>query len=412
MKTIWFISHSAMPPHLAVRTRTNKFAKYLTKKGYNVEIFAASTIHNSDINLINDNSTLFIEKEYEGVKYNHIRTSNYSGNGISRIINMLQFPFRLSKVSKKKKVKPDVIICNPQSVFAVIPYLISKKIDSKFILDVRDLWTESIVDFLGYSQKNPIIQFLYSVEKWVFKKSDKIIFSMEGGKDYLIDRGINKKMSLSKVHHITNGFDLDDFNYNKLNYPLNDDLLENKDIFKVVYTGAIREANNISFLVDTAKEIQNSGIKDIQFLIYGEGPDKRKLEERCKRENINNIHFKGQVEKKFIPYILSTSNLNLLNYKQVNTWKYGGSQNKLSEYIASGKPTLSSIDMNYNQIKKFNCGKICSTNDPNDFAKEIISFYEMSSEKYAVYCNNAEKASQELDYKKLVDKLEEIILEA
>ena len=57
---------------------------------------------------------------------------------------------------------------------------------------------------------------------------------------------------------------------------------------------------------------------------------------KMKKENLKNVKFKGKVEKKYIPYILSKSNLNILNYKQADTWKYGGSQNKQFEYLASG----------------------------------------------------------------------------
>lgn len=105
MKNIWFISPLTMPPDRAVRIRTNILAKGLAKKGYAVEVFTGSKIHNTNINLIEDNRTLYIEREYEGVLYNHIRTSDYYSNGILRLYNMLQFQFRLIKVAALKKAK-------------------------------------------------------------------------------------------------------------------------------------------------------------------------------------------------------------------------------------------------------------------------------------------------------------------
>lgn len=291
----------------------------------------------------------------------------------------------------------------------MIPYLISRKYKASFILDVRDLWTESIVEFLGYSRNNPLIKLSYLIEKWIYKKADQIIFSMEGGKDYLIDRGISNKINMDKVNHITNGVDLDSFNYNRNNFPTKDAILNDENIFKVIYTGAIRVANNIEFIVNVAKIIYETGNENIQFLIYGDGSEKDLLVKYCTENNIKNIHFKGHVDKKYIPYILSKSNLNILHYKQVNTWKYGGSQNKLSEYIASGKPILSSIDMSYNQIRKYNCGKICNTDDAKVFAEEIISFYNMSNDEYKKYCDNASSASKELNYRKLIEKLQVIV---
>ena len=408
MRTIWFISHNAMPPHMAVRTRTNNFARLLSERGYGVEIFSASTIHNTDINMIADGE-LYIENEYDGVIYNHVRTSSYSGNGIKRMINMMQFPLRLRKVSRLKERKPDVVVCNLQSVFGVVPYLISRSFGSMFIAEVRDLWPESIVEFKGISRRNIVIRLLYRFERWIYERADEIIFSMEGGKDYLIDRGINSTVNMEKVHHIGNGVDIPKFEYNKRNFVVNDELINREDIFKVVYCGSIREANNVGFLVDVAKVIQSKGIEGIQFIIYGDGPERARLERICVEQDISNIRFEGFVDKKYIPYILSKSDLNVLVYKQAGTWKYGGSQNKLNEYIVSGKPILSSIDMSYNQIVKHNCGRVCATSDSEVFAEAIIEFYQMEPAEYAAYCNNELNAIQTLDYSNLVSQLERVI---
>jgi hypothetical protein len=119
-----------MPPQYEMRIRNNIMAKYLMQKGYKVKIFSASTIHNTNINLINDKK-LFIEKAYGELNFVHVRTSNYKGNGFSRVINMLQFPLRFIKVAKKIDNKPDIIICDLEAIFAWAPYLIAKKFNAK-----------------------------------------------------------------------------------------------------------------------------------------------------------------------------------------------------------------------------------------------------------------------------------------
>lgn len=398
-----------MPPEYEMRVRNNKMAKYLMKSGHKVKIISASTLHNTNIDLLENSKDILVEKKYEDLEFVHIKTSKYKGNGFSRIINHLQFPLRLLFHYKKISLKPDVIICDLGALFAIFPYIVSKKIRSKFILEVRDLWPESIVEFLGYSRNNPIIKILYLIEKWIYKKSDQIIFSMEGGKDYIVNKGLDNQVRLVKVHYITNGVDIDEFNFNKENYSIDSDFLEDRKKFKVVYTGSIRTANNVGFLVDVAEVIQAKGYHDIKFIIYGDGPDRIALENRCKVKKINNIIFKGQVNKKYVPYIISKSDLNILNYKQTKTWRYGGSQNKLSEYIASKKPILSTINMNYNPIVKFNCGKVCDSSNPKDFANEILYFYGLSDREYNAYCVNSKKAAENLDYKNLTKELERII---
>ena len=74
----------------------------------------------------------------------------------------------------------------------------------------------------------------------------------------------------------------------------------------------------------------------------------------CKKETISNVIFKEKwVNPKYIPYILSKSNLNILNYIPNYIWKYGAIQNKLFQYLASGKPILSNLKMGYCLIISF-----------------------------------------------------------
>lgn len=56
MKRVWFVSHYSMPPKYEMRIKTQMYAHYLQKKGFECTIFSASTIHNTSINLIEDNS--------------------------------------------------------------------------------------------------------------------------------------------------------------------------------------------------------------------------------------------------------------------------------------------------------------------------------------------------------------------
>ncbi|SUY45808.1 WblI protein [Clostridium putrefaciens] len=411
MKNVWIINHYSMPPQYETRVRNNIMAKYLIKKGYKVKIFAASTIHNTDINLINDKKKLYIQKTYDELDFVHIKTSNYSGNGISRIINMLQFPLRLLKVSKRIGEKPDVVICDLEAIFAWSPYLVAKKFKSKFILEVRDLWPESIVVYKNMSKCNPIIRILYKIEKWIYKRSDKLIFSMEGGKDYIINKGWDKDIDMSKIHYINNGVDLEQFNYNKKNHITKDVHLDNEDTFKVVYAGSIRQANNVKKIVDVADTIKKNGNTNIRFLIYGDGSDKEVLEKYCMENDIDNIVFKGQLEKDKIPYILSKCDLNIMHFSQSSLKKYGSSMNKMFDYLASGKPSISDCEFGYDIFNKYQGGISLDNANSEVLAENIIKFYNMSKEEYNTYCDNALKAAEDFDFKILTDKLEKVILE-
>jgi len=409
-KTIWLINPSAMPPYREQRIQTLKRAEYLQKNGHNVYIIGGSYFHNTDINLITD-KTLFIEKEYDGIKFVHVRNTTYLRNTILRIYSLLEFHLRLFKVSKFLS-KPDVISLYTSIPFSNIIYYLAKRFKAKLVLDVVDLWPESFVALGLVSKYNPILWFAYRAEKWIYKKADKIVFSMEGGADYLKEKKWDTEsggpVNLNKVKYINNGVDLNDFN-NKVNYTIDDADLNNESLFKVIYLGSIRLANGVELILDAAKYLEH--LPNVKFLIYGNGTEREKLKQRLESENIKNVILKQEwVELKYVPYILTKSSLNLLNYTKNPIFNFGGSQSKLFQYMASGKPICSNIKMAYCPINEFNIGIAKEFNNAKEYSDAILSIYNLSKYDYQELCNNALVASKKYDYEYLTNKYIEFCL--
>ena len=144
-----------------------------------------------------------------------------------------------------------------------------------------------------------------------------------------------------------------------------------------MYTGTIRPVNNVGNLLDTAKLLKDQ--KDIRFLIFGGGSQLELMQERVKKEKIGNVVLKGFVEKKYIPYILSRSSVNILNYSQSQyNWSRGNSSNKLFEYMASGKPIISTVKMGYCILEKYQCGLSLEECTPEALAEEIRNIHDLS----------------------------------
>jgi len=406
MKNIWFVSHYSMPPELEQRNKTQMYAHYLNLMGYTTTIFSASTIHNSNINLITTNE-LYINKKYNDLDFIHIKCHNYAGNGLRRILNMFEFSKKFRKIANKMN-PPEVVIADVNCInyFSIFRYCRENKI--KFYIDMRDLWPMSIVEYYKYSERNPLIKYLYFREKNMYRNADGVIFSMPGGADYIKDKKWEKYLPTEKTHYINNGVDLNSF-YNQIaHYCFNDSELDDTT-FKVIYTGSIRVANNLKPLVEAGRKLLDRGYKDIRIMIYGEGDAKKGLEELCKTEAIDNVVFKGNVPKTEIPFVLSKSDLNVLIYKQSRTLQYGGSQNKLFEYMAIGKPILITVSMNYNFVKDANCGLCIDEPTPEKIANAIIECYNMPKVKRAEMGVRGKEFVKEFDFSKLTERLQSII---
>jgi len=407
-QNVWIWNHYATNMFFDQAGRHYWFAENLIKEGYKPTIFCASTNHFSD-NHIDTKGSRYSLDSVNNIPFIFVNTPEYKGNGKKRVLNMISFYKGLIKTAKEfaeLNGKPDVILASSVHPLTLVAGIkIAKKFGVPCICEVRDLWPETLIAYNKLNKDSLITKILCFGEKWIYEKADKLIFTMEGGKDYIIDKRWNIEqggsIDIDKVHHINNGVNLEVFNYNKEHYKIADEDLEKKDTFKVVYAGSIRLANNVKSIVDTALEIKKLGYKDIEFIIYGDGNDKVKLERYCIDNNVDNVVFKGFVNKKYIPYILSMSDLNIIHFEQNKIKKYGASLNKMFEYFASGKPILSDCEFGYDLINKYKAGYSRDLKNPIDFSRKIIDIYNLNEDEYKELCNGSIRASSEYDYKLL-----------
>lgn len=403
-KTIWMLNHYAE----IGSGRHYKFAQNLSKKGYNVKIFAASSVHNRTNNKIKG-SIKYIEEKRADFSFIYIKARNYSGNGKQRILNMIDYATGLMFVSKKfDQERPDVILASSVHPLTWIAgYRLAKRYDAKFIVETRDLWPETLVAMGQITKKSVPAKILYKIEKHVYKKADSMIFTFPGGKDYVESIGLDN----SKVRYINNGIDLGEFNFNKVNNEFEDEDLDNPTTYKILYTGSMGQANELMYLIKAAQLIKQENIGNFKFILFGTGYQRENLEKYVKDNNIDNVIFKGSVERKYIPNILSKADLNVFTGKNIYLYKYGLSLNKMFDYFGSGKPTLSNIECGYDILQEYNCGITVEGGSVEELKEGILKFYNMHREEYDIYCKNALKAAGDFDFKILTDRLENIILE-
>ena len=402
---IWLINHYAVPPKYYPLARQTYFAKYLMAMGHAVTIFAASSVHNSDVNLITDGRK-WREETVDGVHYVYIKCCDYQGNGLKRIYNICEFAWKLPGVCKQFP-KPDAIVATSMPpTSCAMGVRMGRKWGCKTVAEIADLWPESIVAYGIAGPHNPAVLALRRLEKWIYKRADALVFTMEGAYDYITEQGWEKDIPRSKVHYINNGVDLEQFDYNKEHFRVEDPDLDDPDTFKVVYTGSIRKVNNLGLLLDAAKCVNDPRVK---FLIWGDGDEREALEQRVRDENISNVVFKGKVEKKYIPSIVSRANLNFAHNSFTYLFNYGISFNKLFDYFAAGQPILCDFPCRYNPAINYGAGMEVRDARPQEIATVIGQLAKLPAEQRRLMGANARRAAEDYDFKCLTDKLMAVI---
>jgi glycosyltransferase involved in cell wall biosynthesis len=410
-KTIWIVNKHMRPPEYETHLRYLKYAQYLTESGFDVKLICSSFIHQLNINLLEKNKNIE-EKMFDGYNYILVNTLEYKRNGLKRIFSLFQFTLKVVQFAKKQS-KPDIIIHTSNTPFSNKLCSFSKKNHIKYIVEILDLWPESFVSFGFLNKKNPLIKIANKLEKWLYANADLIVFSMEGGKDYIIEKKWDKQynrgpVDLNKILYINNSVEIMDFEVKRQKYHFNDNDMDDTNFFNVLYIGSISLANDLKMLIDAAEYL--SDYKTIRFLIFGDGEHRNRLEEYCNEKKIGNVIFKDKrIEYKYLPSLLSKSSLNILNFKQSPILRFGGSQGKLFNYLAAAKPICSNVKQGYCLINRHHLGIAENFSTSEDYANAILQLSNLSSVDYESICKRTYDVALEYDFRLQAKKLMDIV---
>lgn len=409
IKNIWLVNKYAMPPKYESRLRTIKFAHYLQEMGYRVTIFGSSVMHNTEMDLIEDDSK-YITRQYDDLSFVHIKSCRYKKTaGFSRVWSDIQFHYRLVKLVEFFD-KPDLVVATTFPLISnpILDYCHKNGI--KYITESLDWWPDDFVDFGLVKEKNPIMKYLFWRAKKNYIESDATVISCKGCHQYFIDKKWDKKqggpIDLRRVYYINNGVDLADFNKWKDENRIDDEDLKS-DKKRIIYLGSVRLANNVGQFVKAAEQMKDRN--DVLFLIYGDGDDREPLMNYCEEHQLTNVKFKEKwIEPQYVPFVLSQSYLNILNYT-AHFGKYGISSSKMFQYMAAGKPIVCNVDIMYSDILANKIGVCHDMNDEVDYANSIKSILDLPESEYKLMCERAKEAVKEYDYPFLTKQMAEVI---
>ncbi|KIM12220.1 MAG: glycosyl transferase [Sulfurovum sp. FS08-3] len=392
---IWILNHHALTPVMSGGTRHYDFAKELVKRGHSVTIVASSFHYAKYQEMKEYGDSEYLLEAMDGIQFVWFKTPAYFGNGIGRVINMLSYTLKALKfMPKLSQNKPDIIVGSSVHLFAVwAAYRLSLRYKVPFIMEVRDLWPQTLID-MGISKWHPFILLLGVLEKYLYKKADKIISNLPHAYEY-----IGQFVEKEKFVWISNGVDLSNIIYTPK---------ESNGKFVVSYTGSMGVANNLQLLLDVAKRLKDK--TNIYFRIVGEGVEKGKLKVFVNENNLLNVSIENSIPKNEVTNILQNSDVLFLSLKDSPLYRFGISLNKLFDYMASGRVIIFAGNSKNNPIKDADAGYGILPNDVIGLEKTILEIYDLPQEKRDAIGQKIRKyAEDNYSIEILVDKFEKLL---
>jgi glycosyltransferase involved in cell wall biosynthesis len=256
-----------------------------------------------------------------------VPVTRYRANGMSRVLNWISYAITATFAALAKP-RPDVVYASsPHLLAALAGWLVAKVRRARFVLEIRDLWPQVLVD-MGHLQESSLLyRLLHELEKFLYRQAECIVVMAPGSKTALEQMGV----APSKITYIPNGADPEDF------VPSADrETLRGKYGFTkltAVYAGAHGPANGLSLLLDAADEIREL---PIDIVLVGDGVLKNELMDTARMRDLRNVRFLAPIPKSEIPDLLAAADVGLHVLADVDLFRTSVSPNKVFDYMAAG----------------------------------------------------------------------------
>ena len=257
----------------------------------------------------------------------------------ARLINNLSFG--VSSIFSSLKVgEVDIVITtSPPPLVSIPGWMIAKLKKAKLVYDVRDIWPDVALEMGSFSEGSFFCKVFRNIALFMYKHAD-MITTVSPGKVEKIQEYVRsargKKsgpLNVSKVRLIGNGFD-----ESVQNHPINHELIRRYGLdhtFTCVYVGNIGLAQGLEALLKLAAETKH---KEVQFLLFGTGAEKKMLEAKAKEMGLDQVKFCGVLPHEDVYTLLSSAKLSFISLKNSNM--KDSIPTKVYEALGIGCPVL------------------------------------------------------------------------
>jgi glycosyltransferase involved in cell wall biosynthesis len=304
---------------------------------------------------------------------NIIRVWSYiSANSgfIRRIVDFISFS--ITSFLASCRITPDLIIAtSPQFFTALSGKALSKLKNVPWIMEVRDLWPDQILENTNI-RRNIFIRYLEYEEYKCYTTAAKVVVVTDSYKDRIIEKGIHG----GKIAVIKNGVDLNMyFPKQKDDFLLKRYDLGNKLI--VGYIGTHGLSQNLNWIIGAIDEFNktNSDI-DIRYLFVGGGAEKESLVRKVNTLNAKNILFIDEVPKYLMTKYLSLLDIGLVPLKKSELYKKV-IPSKIFELAAMRIPILLGVDGEARTlVENYNCGLYYEPENEKQFHEQLLKLVD------------------------------------
>ncbi len=397
-----FITDNFPPEVNAPATRTYEHCCEWLERGVDVTVITCAPNFPQGELYQGYRNKLFQKEVINGIKVIRVWSYISPNKGfIKRIADYLSFA--ITAFFASLFVKTDVIIAtSPQFFSAVCGYFASIFKRTPWLMEVRDLWPESIKAVNAMKRNSKILDFMEKVELFLYRKARSIIVVTDSFKENIANRGIDP----DKIWVVKNGV------YTKKFPPIPKDKellaeLKLEDNFVIGYLGTHGMAHKLDFILKSAAKVNGN----IHFLFIGDGAEKQGLLELKEKMGLSNTTMLPFVSKEEVKRYISVTDVALVPLKKSDTFKTV-IPSKIFENASMRKPILLGVEGESKGIvEKYKAGLCFEPENEADFLEKLNLIYK-DKELYDKLMDGCVELAKDYDRGFLAHKMLDIIVDS
>lgn len=329
---ILYISHYFPPEMGAPAGRVAGLARLWARAGHEVHVLTGFPHHPTGrIHPEYRRKFLrgFVREDFAGVRVH--RTWIFPAANKGKVLRSLNYAsFMASAVANGALAipRPDVVVAtSPQLLCAGAGALLARRFRAPFVMEVRDLWPESLVAVGASHTQSPMVRVLEGIARRLYASARHVVTVTAAQRAAIVAGGV----PAGRVTVIPNGVDEQFLAAAAQLAP------PDNDSFVVTYIGTLGMAHHLETLLEAAHALRHDPA--FRFRIVGEGARRGALEAQARAMGLANVQFAGERPRDEVPRWIAQSSacLVLLRNTEVFTTVV---PSKMLEIMAVGRPMV------------------------------------------------------------------------
>jgi colanic acid biosynthesis glycosyl transferase WcaI len=350
------------------------FAKALRARGHDVEVLTGFPNYPGGKLYPGYRVRLWQRESMDGIRVNRVALyPSHDGSGLHRILNYLSFAFLCLGFGPLLVRKPDIIYVYNLVSLCPAAFLLRWFLGCKVILDVQDLWPESVIRS-GMLPHTATHRVLSTVCSWIYRRVDWLSVLSPGFKRALQARGV----ASNKLEVIYNWCD------ETAQGPVTRDQGLRQELgldvrFNVFFAGTMGVMQSLDTVLNAA-QLCRDRVPQAQFVLMGGGVDRPRLETKAAEMGVNNVQFLPPQPPQMMGKFYALADALLVHLKDDPLFRIT-IPSKTQTYLYMAKPIIMALRGDAaDLVRQAGAGVICTPQDAGGLSDAVARLAAMRPE--------------------------------